>query len=77
MNAFRQGLAEAGYIVDKSVTIEFHAARNNPRNLPVLATDLVQRRPAVIVATGHPGSVFAAKAATSTVPIVFLTMWIR
>jgi putative ABC transport system substrate-binding protein len=55
------------------VTIEFNGARNNPGNLPVLAADLVQRRPAVIVATGPPHSVLAAKAATSTVPIVFLT----
>jgi ABC transporter substrate binding protein len=70
--AFRQGLAEAGFVEDKNVRFEFHGSASNQR-LPALAVELVNKRPAVIVATGSPPAILAAKAATSTVPIVFAT----
>jgi putative ABC transport system substrate-binding protein len=69
--AFRQGLAEAGYVVGQNVMIESRSANNNVGLLRRLASDLVLRQPAVIVARGSPVSALAAKAATSTIPIVF------
>jgi putative ABC transport system substrate-binding protein len=73
VNSFRRGLAEAGFVEGQNVMFEFRGANNNVRRLPALAIDLVRRQPAVIVATGGPASVLAAKAATSTIPIVFAT----
>jgi putative tryptophan/tyrosine transport system substrate-binding protein len=72
-NAFRRGLAEAGYVEGQNVMIEFRTIINNPTLLQGLVADLVRRQPAVIVATGGPSSAFAAKAATSTIPIVFVS----
>jgi putative tryptophan/tyrosine transport system substrate-binding protein len=72
LQAFRQGLAESGFVEGKNVRFEFHGSASNER-LPALAVELVDKRPAVIVATGSPPAVLAARAATSTVPIVFAT----
>src|SRR5262245_669594 len=67
--AFRQGLAETGYIEGKNVTIEFRSA--DRQNMPRLADDMVARKVDVIVPTGSPSAAIAAKDATSTITIVF------
>jgi len=68
--AFRRGLREVGFVEGSNVTIDFRYADNQPDRLPALAADLVHRRVAVVVTIGL-FTTPVAKAATSTVPIVF------
>ena len=69
--AFREGLAEMGYVEDQNVKIEYRWGQGQYDRLPELATDLVRHRVAAIAATGGLPSVRAAKTATSGIPIVF------
>jgi putative ABC transport system substrate-binding protein len=71
MVAFRQGLSEAGFVDGQTVQIDYRWANNQGRRLAPLAAELVQRQVAVIVALDSGPAVLAAKAATSTIPIVF------
>jgi len=69
--AFRKGLNETGYVEGKSVVVEYNWLEGHYDRLPALLTDLIGRRVAVLTTPGSTPSAIAAKAATSTIPIVF------
>ena len=69
----RRGLKVAGFVEGENVTIVYRWAENQGDRLPALAAELVRRNVAVLVSSGGPGVAFALKAATTTIPVVFIT----
>jgi putative ABC transport system substrate-binding protein len=73
LRGFRQGLKEAGFVENENVTVEYRWSENQPDRLQAMAGELVRRRVAAIVATGGNSAVDAAKDATTTIPVLFVT----
>jgi putative ABC transport system substrate-binding protein len=71
--ALRQGLKDGGYVEGQNIAIEFRWANSRANLVPKLVDDLVRRNVAVIVTLGGNGPALAAKAATKTIPVVFVT----
>lgn len=71
--AFKAGLVDHGYIEGRNIIVDFRWGDQNAEQLPALVSELLAMKPDVIVSTGGPATVRAVKAATSTVPVVFIT----
>src|SRR5262245_39652122 len=72
LRGFRQGLGETGYVEGDNVTLLYRWGENKLDRLPELASELVRRRVSAVVASGGIAAMFAAKGATTTIPVIFI-----